>query len=91
MGMGGGYVPMITYDAYQYHNWRKSDKVGPVTTGANRVRGDTPFVICMGHDERSAKFIDNQMDPLSATDYKQPPIVKTNLVRRLTPLECERL
>ena len=50
-------------------------------------------VICMGHDERSARFVDNQMDQLSATDYKQPPIVscRKTLVRRLTPLECERL
>jgi DNA (cytosine-5)-methyltransferase 1 len=75
----------------------------------------------MGHDERSAQFTPNKTDPLTASDYKQPPIVgepkiagtlsatfykgagnnsvdaclwpdsKANTVRRLTPLECERL
>lgn len=30
---------------------------------------------CMGHDERSAQFEKNKTDPLTASDYKQPPIV----------------
>lgn len=29
----------------------------------------------MGHDERSAQFTPNKTDPLTASDYKQPPIV----------------
>ncbi|WP_028130260.1 DNA cytosine methyltransferase [Selenomonas sp. AE3005] len=29
----------------------------------------------MGHDERSAQFTLNKTDPLTASDYKQPPIV----------------
>ena len=31
-------------DAYQHHNWRVTDKFGPLTTGVGRVRGDTPLV-----------------------------------------------
>lgn len=29
----------------------------------------------MGHDKRSAGFIPNIADPLTASDYKQPPVV----------------
>lgn len=32
-------------------------------------------VVSMGHDERSAGFIPNIADPLTASDYKQPPVV----------------
>lgn len=32
-------------------------------------------VVSMGHDERSAGFIPNVADPLTASDYKQPPVV----------------
>ena len=33
------------WDAYQHHNWRYADKLGPLTTGScDRVRGDTPLV-----------------------------------------------
>ena len=32
------------YDAYQHHNWRKSDTVGPLTADGSHVRGDTPLV-----------------------------------------------
>lgn len=30
---------------------------------------------CMGHDERSAQFGEDIADPLTASDYKQPPVV----------------
>ena len=29
----------------------------------------------MGHDERSSQFEENKTDPLTASDYKQPPVV----------------
>lgn len=29
----------------------------------------------MGHDERSSQFEENKTDPLTACDYKQPPVV----------------
>ena len=32
-------------------------------------------VVSMGHDERSAGFVPNIADPLTASDYKQPPVV----------------
>lgn len=38
-------VESTGWDAYQHHNWRCADKLGPLTTGScDRVRGDTPLV-----------------------------------------------
>jgi DNA (cytosine-5)-methyltransferase 1 len=37
-------------------------------------------------------MIQGKTDPLSATDYKDPPKINQHMmVRRLTPIECERL
>lgn len=49
--------------------------------------------ITIGHDFRSAKFTDDGItDPLTSTDYKEPmTMLLGTVVRRLTPLECERL
>ena len=40
-------------------------------TGGNQV----PLVYSIGHDERSARLVPNQADPLMADDWKQPPVV----------------
>lgn len=62
------------------------------------VNNNEPYTI--GHDIRSSQMTcDGVTDTLSATDYKDPIKVFNNedsqggqmLVRRLTPLECERL
>lgn len=52
----------------------------------------------IGHDIRSSKFTDDEItDPLTATDYKDPikiggiTMEENTVVRRLTPMECERL
>lgn len=54
---------------------------------------DKPPLYTIGHDLRASQFTeDEKTDPLTATDYKDP--IKLNIgsvVRRLTPLECERL
>jgi len=47
-------------------------------TGGNNVpilTESIPKVAVMGHDERSARFNTEITDPLTACDYKQPPIV----------------
>jgi len=41
---GCGMAIVQGYDACQHHNWREADKLGPMTTGVGRVRGDTPLV-----------------------------------------------
>lgn len=49
-------------------------------------------VYSIGHDIRSARFTGDEItDPLTATDYKDPIKITCPVVRRLTPLECERL
>lgn len=47
----------------------------------------------MGHDQRASTYPCEKADSLMANDYKQPPIANDTVktVRRLTPLECERL
>ena len=49
-------------------------------TGGNQVpilTENIPKSVIMGHDERSARFHTETTDPLTACDYKQPPIVAT--------------
>ena len=50
-------------------------------------------LMSMGHDERTSQFTTDEVtDPLTASDYKDPiKISYQSVVRRLTPLECERL
>jgi DNA (cytosine-5)-methyltransferase 1 len=47
----------------------------------------------MGHDQRASTYPCEKADSLMANDYKQPPIANDTVktVRRLTPLEAERL
>jgi DNA (cytosine-5)-methyltransferase 1 len=102
--------------SHKGNGYKETDKM--YTLNTTEVHG---VAYSMGHDERSAQFTPNKTDPLTASDYKQPPIVgepkiagtlsatfykgagnnsvdaclwpdsKANTVRRLTPLECERL
>ena len=57
---------------------------GTAAGAENNIRTTSSFesgivneinVVSMGHDERSAGFIPNIADPLTASDYKQPPVV----------------
>lgn len=45
------------------------------TTNPTLVMENIPKSVIMGHDERSARFHTETTDPLTACDYKQPPIV----------------
>jgi DNA (cytosine-5)-methyltransferase 1 len=53
----------IGFDAYQHHNWRESDKLGVLTTGVGRVRGDTPLVMEMTHADEVIRFHDKGVVP----------------------------
>lgn len=54
----------------------KIAKDGKVQTLSSRMGtggGNVPMVMSIGHDERSAKFTDNEIvDPLTSSDYKDP-------------------
>ena len=82
MGEGGGNVPCIHSFALQGSMIGRKLENGPQGNGINEEVSFTLNTIdrhavayCMGHDERSATFVPNKTDPLTASDYKQPPIV----------------
>ena len=87
------------WDSYNHGGWRRANKTGSVTTGWGRVRGGTP-IICL-NDQGGARMdvCVDKMSTLTARMYKSVPIVayeigaamSHQIVRRLTPLECERL
>ena len=55
MGTGGGNVPMVLMEAFQYHGYRESDTCGTITAGQNSgIRGDTPL-ICYTVDQGGGK------------------------------------
>ena len=82
MGMGGGNVPCIHSFALQGSMIGRELKNGPQGSGVNDEVSFTlnttdrhAVAYAMGHDERPASFTPNKADPLTATDYKQPPVV----------------
>ena len=86
-GFGSDSRPEVLFEPESVpRNTESGGKEGQGTaTGAeNNIRTTSSFesgivneidVVSMGHDERSAGFIPNIADPLTASDYKQPPVV----------------
>ena len=86
-GFGADSRPEVLFEPESVpRNTESGGKEGQGTaTGAeNNIRTTSSFesgivneidVVSMGHDERSAAFIPNIADPLTASDYKQPPVV----------------
>ncbi len=50
-----------------------------------------PHVLCMGTDQANAGIMDNRSPTLTCAHGQAPVLAKKYCVRRLTPLECERL
>ncbi len=90
---GGIAVVANCFDAYQHHNWRECDKFGPLTTGVGRVRGDTPLV-AFG-ESGYGDYVQNRISTVKAAGGVlgggSETFIAQKQVRRLTPLECERL
>ena len=61
--------PMVDRETTMHGN-EISEEVSSTLTAADRHA-----VYCMGHDERSAQFSPDVTDPLTGSDYKQPPVV----------------
>lgn len=57
-------------ESHQGCGFSDSDKMYTLNTVEQHA-----VAYCMGHDERSAQLTENITDPLTASDYKQPPIV----------------
>lgn len=66
------------FEAYQRNGYRQSDIAGTVTAGQNaKIRGDTPVIL--------------NPQNFSVTDNIANDLLARYVLRRLTPLECERL
>ena len=81
----GGQNEITIYDMTHAQDVIRENKQAPTLTqrmgtGGNQVpilTENIPSFVIMGHDERSARFHTETTDPLTACDYKQPPIVAT--------------
>ena len=86
-GFGADSRPEVLFEPESlFRNTESGGKEGQGTAAGaeNNIRTTSSFesgivneinVVSMGHDERSAGFIPNIADPLTASDYKQPPVV----------------
>lgn len=104
---GGGIVPPSVFDAYQHHERREAEKIGTLTCGQNNnVRGDTPLVAdtiplnsmtMLGRPSDDLKprmglGVGSETDPQNTlTKNHHHAVCHQSVVRRLTPIECERL
>lgn len=100
-------IDKVVFDGNRRHDYQPLGEVAQtILAHYGTGGGNTPMVVdnnepyTIGHDIRSSQMTcDGKTDTLSATDYKDPIKVFNNedsqggqmLVRRLTPLECERL
>ena len=78
MGTGGNQVPILTEnipsEAYTIPHDERSMCCQPGMS--DTLTHYVHYVAySMGHDERSSQFEKNKTDPLTASDYKQPPVV----------------
>ena len=64
--------PMVDRETTM-HGTGISEEVSSTLTAADRHA--VSHIYCMGHDERDTRYLENQANPLTACDYKQPPIV----------------
>ena len=105
LGQGGNNQPFVVYDIRQTsentknerHNIYECDISRTIDTSGNtptRNQGGVAILEDIYSMSKNSFFTTadkNVTSPLLATDYKDPPLVKDKLVRRLTPKECGRL
>lgn len=97
VGKAGGPCPTLTtadvhsvfYEAYQHNGYRESEISGTLTTDQNStIRGDTPLVVRT--NRKTGGNINRK--PKGIKDILKRAVQKvTYIIRRLTPVECERL
>lgn len=76
-------------------NVYKCDVSRTVSTNGNNPRANQGGLAIVNFTlSKNSHFTNVEVDktaPLVATDHKDPPVVHTELVRRITPIECGRL
>ena len=102
LGIGKDGDPSPTLTAGDRHGVMCGNQV-PLTYGIGNGDGQTVCTLTGDHQNRVTDYTALCMDvgffqtyeeragTLLARQYKDPPIINQNVVRRLTPLECERL
>lgn len=98
VGKVGGPCPTLTtadvhsvfYEAYQHHGYRESNTSGTLTTEQNStIRGDTPLVVRTDKQQTKENI---PSKPKSIKDILKKAVQKVvYIIRRLIPVECERL
>ena len=101
MGMGGGYIPMVVdpimIEMTSTKNTIVTDGTSPTLTARMGTGGNQVNAVCIGFDYQAhGKYGDSDVaSTCKARDFKDATDLvvsrKTSTVRRLTPLECERL
>ena len=97
MGTGGGNVPLKIEKGVCLCQGTGMSRNGPICkekTAFTLTSVDRYCTISIGHDSSHSTTINGVAHTLRACDYKMPQSVLANgeaFVRRLTPLECERL
>ena len=97
MGTGGGNVPLKIEDGVCLCQGTEMSRNGPICkekTAFTLTSVDRYCTISIGHDSSHPTTINGAAHTLRACDYKMPQMALTAeeaFVRRLTPLECERL
>jgi len=91
-GFEGSVAQPITYDSKQHHNPQPSDTAQLTTLNCAFVRGDTPLIQPILAPTLTASN-DPSRSPQSTEVTNQVAAVHSvsMAVRRLTPIECERL
>lgn len=89
-------VHPVLMDAFQHHGYRVGETSNTLTANQNNsVRGDTPLICsvdCRNGTENPDINGTLQAKSGGGTSYNLNNVVRSNyIVRRLTPLECERL
>ena len=80
-----------TFDMKQHHNPQPTDTFQVTTENCNHIGGDTPLVLMdQGGGVMNVEY--NKTGTLRRETHGHEPIIQHNTsVRRLTPVECERL
>ena len=80
-----------TFDMKQHHNPQPTDTFQVTTENCNHIGGDTPLVLMdQGGGVMNVEY--NKTGTLRRETHGHEPIIQHNtIVRRLTPVEAERL
>ena len=94
-GTGGNNLPLVAYQPSQHHVPKESHVAMLTATNCDHVRGDTPIVChaIEGNGSRPSHRGSGIGDDVSFTinTVERHGVAAGKMLRRLTPLECERL